>query len=117
MGVPGERFAEVAQTHSAVVSFAGGCAFKLQKLVNLGFLDFSSPQAREVACFREVELNRGFAPDLYLGVAQLRDTAGRHRHCGVSTARCCAISPAHPLIWAQSRKSPRKPRNSMSEAR
>jgi aminoglycoside phosphotransferase family enzyme/predicted kinase len=76
-GTSGEPFAAVVETHAAVVYFAGGCAFKLKKPVDLGFLDFSSPQAREAACYREVELNRRFAPDIYLGVVQLRDPAGR----------------------------------------
>jgi uncharacterized protein len=37
-----QPFAEVAETHSAVVYFAGDRAFKLKKPVMLGFLDFSS---------------------------------------------------------------------------
>src|SRR5215470_5306056 len=72
----GEPFADVAETHSAAVFFAGGWAFKLKKPVNLGFLDFTSPQARQAACHAEVELNRRFAPDVYLGVSQLEDPAG-----------------------------------------
>lgn len=76
-GPSGEPFAEVLETHAAVVYFAGGCAFKLKKPVSLGFLDFSSLRAREAACFRETELNRRFAPDVYLGVAQLCDPAGQ----------------------------------------
>jgi uncharacterized protein len=76
-GPSGEPFADVAETHSAAVFFAGGWAFKLKKPVNLGFLDFTSPQARQAACHAEVELNRRFAPDVYLGVSELRDPAGR----------------------------------------
>jgi uncharacterized protein len=64
-----QPFAEVAETHSAVVYFAGDRAFKLKKPVKLGFLDFSTRQARAAACARESELNRRFAPDVYLGVA------------------------------------------------
>jgi aminoglycoside phosphotransferase family enzyme/predicted kinase len=75
-GSPGEPFAQVAETHSAVVFFAGSRAFKLKKPVNLGFLDFTSPQAREAACHAEVELNRRFAPDVYLGVCEVRGPAG-----------------------------------------
>lgn len=74
--VSGEPFALAAETHSAAVFFAGDLAFKMKKPVNLGFLDFSSPQAREQACLRETELNRRFAPDVYLGAGQLRDPAG-----------------------------------------
>src|SRR5579875_3803839 len=72
-----EPWARVAETHSAVVLFAGDRACKLKKPVSLGFLDFSTPQARAAACAREVELNREFAPDVYLGVAEVRDGAGQ----------------------------------------
>jgi len=75
-GPAGESFAAVSETHSAAVFFAGGLAFKLKKPVNLGFLDFTSPEARRAACDAEVELNRRFAPDVYLGVAELRDPGG-----------------------------------------
>jgi aminoglycoside phosphotransferase family enzyme/predicted kinase len=69
--------AAVSETHSAVVFFTGDRAYKLKKPVDLGFLDFSTPQAREAACHRETELNRRFAPDVYLGVAEVRDPAGQ----------------------------------------
>ena len=72
-----EPYAGVSETHSAVVYFAGDRAFKLKKPVSLGFLDFSTAEARAAACQREVELNRRFAPDVYLGVVQVRDPAGR----------------------------------------
>jgi len=68
----GEPFAAVAETHSAVVFFAGDRAYKLKKPVNLGFLDFTSAQARAAACQRETELNRRFARGVYLGVAEIR---------------------------------------------
>jgi uncharacterized protein len=42
--------AAVSETHSAVVFFTGDRAYKLKKPVDLGFLDFSTPQAREAAC-------------------------------------------------------------------
>jgi uncharacterized protein len=51
----------VAETHSAVVFFAGDRACKLKKPVSLGFLDFGTPQARAAACARETELNLRFA--------------------------------------------------------
>ncbi len=71
-----EAFAGAAETQSAVVYFAGDRAFKLKKPVRLGFLDFSTVEARAAACERETELNRRFAPDVYLGVAELRDPDG-----------------------------------------
>ena len=69
----GEPYAGVSETLSAVVFFAGDRAYKLKKPVSTGFLDFSTPQARAAACQRETELNRRFALDVYLGVAQVRD--------------------------------------------
>lgn len=69
-------WAGVAETHSAVVFFAGDRAYKLKKPVALGFLDFRSRADREAACHREVELNRRLAPDVYLGVADILGHAG-----------------------------------------
>ena len=37
-----DRYADLAETHSAVVFFAGDHAYKLKKPVNLGFLDFTT---------------------------------------------------------------------------
>lgn len=72
-----ETYADAVETHSAVVYFAGDRAYKMKKPVNLGFLDFSSREARAEACAREVELNRRYAPDVYLGVAEVHDPAGQ----------------------------------------
>src|SRR2546423_437168 len=68
--------AGVAETHAGVVFFVGDRAFKLKKPVNLGFLDFSAREQREQACHREVELNRRFSPDVYLGVADVNLPSG-----------------------------------------
>ena len=48
----------VAETHSAYVFFVGDRAYKLKKPADLGFLNFTTREAREAACHREVELNR-----------------------------------------------------------
>ena len=68
--------AAVVETHSGVVFFFGDRAYKVKKAVDLGFLDFSTREAREAACHREVELNRRLAPDVYLGVADVLDPSG-----------------------------------------
>jgi uncharacterized protein len=73
--VPGP-YVQVAETHSAVVFFVGDRAYKLKKPVDLGFLDFTTARARAEACAREVELNRRYAPDVYLGVAEVRGPDG-----------------------------------------
>lgn len=66
----------LAETHSAIVFFVGDRAYKLKKPVDLGFLDFSTPEARRAACHREVELNRRLSPDVYLGVADVHGVDG-----------------------------------------
>lgn len=63
--------AEVYETHTAVVFFVGERAYKLKKPVDLTFLDYTTVEARRVACEREVALNRRFAPDVYIGVGEL----------------------------------------------
>ncbi|WP_227982009.1 AAA family ATPase [Nocardia spumae] len=71
-----DPFAALAETHSAVVVLYGDRAYKIKKPVRTDFLDFSTRAARRLACDRELELNRRFAPDVYLGVAQLSDPTG-----------------------------------------
>ena len=69
-------FAAVRETHIGVVFLVGDRAYKLKKPVNLGFLDFGTPERRHAACMREVELNRRLSPDVYLGVVTLSDVDG-----------------------------------------
>jgi hypothetical protein len=72
----------VTETHCATVFFRGNRAYKIKKALDLGFVDFSSVTARGEACTREVELNRRFAPDVYLGVAEVRpDGPGSQEAC------------------------------------
>jgi len=66
-----QPFGGAAETSSAVVYFAGDRAYKLKKPVDLGFLDFTTLEARARACQRETELNRRFAPDVYQGEAEV----------------------------------------------
>jgi aminoglycoside phosphotransferase family enzyme/predicted kinase len=68
--------AELVETHISVLVFLGDRAYKLKKPVRFAFLDFSTREAREAACHREVELNRRLAPDVYLGVADVRGPGG-----------------------------------------
>jgi aminoglycoside phosphotransferase family enzyme/predicted kinase len=68
--------AAVCETHAAVVFLVGDRAYKLKKPVNLGFLDFSTRRGRELVCHREVDLNRRLAPDVYLGVADVKGPGG-----------------------------------------
>ena len=69
-------YAEVRETHSAVVLLLGDRAYKLKKSVDLGFLDFSSREKRLDVLRRELELNRRLAPDVYLGISDVLDVDG-----------------------------------------
>jgi uncharacterized protein len=60
--------AAVRETHISVLFFVGDRVYKLKKPVSLAFLDFSSREARERVCRRELDLNRRLAPDVYLDV-------------------------------------------------
>src|SRR5215467_2892663 len=63
-GAPVQRI----DTHSAVVFLAGDRAFKVKRGVRYSYLDFSTLGQRRAACEAELEINRVFAPALYLGV-------------------------------------------------
>lgn len=58
----------VVETHISWIFLTGRYAYKLKKPVDLGFLDFSTPEKRERFCREEIRLNRRLCPDLYLEV-------------------------------------------------
>jgi aminoglycoside phosphotransferase family enzyme/predicted kinase len=77
---PRPRSVELEETHISLVFLAGDDVYKVKKPVALGFLDFTTREARERACAAEVTLNARLAPDVYRGVVPIvlgRD--GRHR--------------------------------------
>lgn len=59
------------ETHISSVLLAGDYAYKLKKPYSLGFLDFTTLEARRYFCEEELRLNRRLAPDLYLGVVAI----------------------------------------------
>ena len=65
---------ELIETHISWVFLAGEYAYKVKKPVDLGFLDFSTLEARRFYCKEELRLNRRTAPEVYLGVVPI--TAG-----------------------------------------
>ncbi|GAB2794634.1 bifunctional aminoglycoside phosphotransferase/ATP-binding protein [Amycolatopsis magusensis] len=71
-----DRWADVNETHIGAVFLAGEHAYKLKKPVDMGFLDFTTREARERVCHKEVELNRRLSPDVYLGVADVTGPDG-----------------------------------------
>ncbi|MVU78373.1 AAA family ATPase [Nocardia sp. ET3-3] len=64
------------ETHSGMVVLFGDRAYKVKKPVVTDFLDFSTPEARTRALRRELDLNRRWASDVYLGLAELTDPVG-----------------------------------------
>jgi uncharacterized protein len=63
------------ETHISWVLLTGDFAYKIKKPVDLGFLDFSTPELRKHFCDEELRLNRRLAPDLYLDVVAIRGTS------------------------------------------
>jgi uncharacterized protein len=65
----------IEETHISWVLLAGRDAYKIKKAVDLGFLDFSTLEARCFYCSEELRLNRRLAPSLYLGVVAIGGSA------------------------------------------
>ncbi|RQH15762.1 hypothetical protein [Bradyrhizobium sp. RP6] len=53
----------------------GARVYKLKKPVRFPYLDFSTSARRRTACLAEASLNRRLAPDVYLGVVPLTESA------------------------------------------
>jgi aminoglycoside phosphotransferase family enzyme/predicted kinase len=56
------------QTQMSLVFLAGEFVYKVKKPVNLGYLDYTSLDARRAFCEKEVLLNRRLCASAYLGV-------------------------------------------------
>lgn len=69
-GFPDKPVAHV-ETHAAKVFLVGDRAFKMKKAVKLPYLDFSTVEKRRAVLADELEINRAFAPDLYLGLTEV----------------------------------------------
>ena len=64
-------------THAASIFLNGETAWKIKRPVDLGYLDFSTPDKRRTALEAELRLNRRTAPDLYKTVHSVaRDQDG-----------------------------------------
>ncbi|WP_216903637.1 bifunctional aminoglycoside phosphotransferase/ATP-binding protein [Synechococcus sp. CCY 9618] len=66
---------ECLETHISWVLLTGTVAYKIKKPVNLGFVNFSTPERRLGFCREELRLNRRLAPDLYLGLSPVHGPA------------------------------------------
>ena len=63
---------EHMETHAAHVFLVGDRAFKMKKPVKLPYLDFSTIEKRKAVLEYELEINRAFAPSLYLRNDEIR---------------------------------------------
>ena len=70
---------QILETHIAYVLLTGVYAYKIKKAVDLGFLDFTDPQARRFFCEEELRLNRRCAPEAH--VPAPRRQRRRYRAC------------------------------------
>jgi uncharacterized protein len=63
---------EHVETHAAHVFLVADRAFKIKKPVKLPYLDFSDREKRRMVLAQELAINRVHAPDLYLGLDEVR---------------------------------------------
>ena len=61
----------IITTHISVIFLSGARAFKLKRAVTYAFLDFTTLDARRLACERELEINRRTAPKIYKGLVPI----------------------------------------------
>ncbi len=62
------KYIKLIQTHISWVFLTGNFVYKIKKPVDFGFLDFSTLEKRKKFCKKEVEINRLFSPEIYIGV-------------------------------------------------
>ena len=75
-----ERF----ETHGALVFLAGDDAWKIKRAVKFPYMDFSTREKRRRACERELEINRNFAPEIYLACVPITRERNGHLALGGS---------------------------------
>lgn len=64
---------DARETHISVLYFGADRVYKLLKPVRTAYLDHSTADRRIRAIAAELELNRRFSPDVYLGTADIRE--------------------------------------------
>lgn len=84
---------EVIETHISWVILTGQFAYKVKKPIDLGFVNYVSLERRKHFCDLEVELNRRFAPDLYLGVVPIWETSN-----GIKAGQVNEATPPGGLV-------------------
>ncbi|HAG83082.1 MAG TPA: adenylyl-sulfate kinase [Cyanobacteria bacterium UBA12227] len=69
---------QMIQTHVSYVLLTGNYAYKVKKSVNFGFLDFSTLERRQHFCLEELRMNQPIAPEIYLEVLPITQTANQY---------------------------------------
>ena len=69
---------QMIQTHVSYVLLTGNYAYKVKKPVNFGFLDFSTLERRQHFCLEELRMNQPIAPEIYLEVLPITQTANQY---------------------------------------
>jgi len=67
---------ELIQTQMSFVFLTVNFVYKVKKPVNLGYLDYTTLDKRQLYCQREVELNRRLCPEVYMGVVPVTQDKG-----------------------------------------
>jgi len=62
---------ELVQTHISFVFLTRNLVYKVKKAIDLGFLDFTTPEKRRFYCEKELELNKRLCEDMYLEVVPI----------------------------------------------
>jgi len=76
---------QVLDTHISWVVLTGAFAYKIKKALKLEFLDYSTLEKRKHYCELELELNRRWAPDIYLDVVPISGSFEAPEVGGVGT--------------------------------
>lgn len=84
---------EHIETHGAHVFLAGERVLKIKRAIRFSYMDFSTPEKRRLVCEREIEVNRRFAPQIYLGIVPIvKDDTNRLRIGGAGEIVEWAVS-------------------------
>ncbi len=79
-------------TAVSIVFLTGDFAYKINKPMNLGFLDFSTLEKRKDQCEKEVKYNSLISPQLYLGLSTInQDQSGKISIDGKGKIIECAV--------------------------
>ena len=68
---------ELLQTHISFILLTGEYAYKIKKIVDFGFLDYSTLEKRRYFCEQELQMNQQQAPELYLEVLPIIEIGDR----------------------------------------